>query len=328
MPSQEGPRAPRPQASPGSGPEAPRASNPHREALAEAGTEAPAARKGRDYRGRLKPIWCPGCGNFGILSAMLNAFADLEIDPDNLAVVSGIGCSSRLPGFVRAYGFHGVHGRALPTAVGVKLGNPRLTVMVVGGDGDGLSIGAGHFPHVARRNVDITYLMLDNRTYGLTKGQTSPTTPHGFLTKTSPAGVIETPLNPVAFAISFGAGYVARAYTVNTRAVRQVIADAIRHPGFAMVHLLTPCVTFGRGSGYDFFNERIQPLPEDHDPTDFCKAIFQSDQPEAIYTGLFYHVPRPEYVASLQEKGAAHGRELEEQAAPRIDTDSLIARFS
>jgi len=289
--------------------------------------EGQPTRAARDYRGRLKPIWCPGCGNFGILSALLNAFSDLDLDPDNLAVISGIGCSSRLPGFLRAYGFHGVHGRALPTAVGVKLGNPRLTVIVAGGDGDGLSIGAGHFPHVARRNIDITYLMLDNRTYGLTKGQTSPTTPTGFLTKTSPGGVIEAPLNPIAFAVCFGASFVARAYTVNTAHVRETIASAIRHPGFSMVHLLTPCVTFGRGSGYDYFNERVKPLPEDYDPTDRCKALSQSDQQDTIYTGVFFRADRPEYVAALQESGAARGRELDD-TAPRIDIDSLIAQFS
>ena len=139
-----------------------------------------------DYKGRIKPIWCPGCGNYSVLGALTRIFVDLGIEPENLAVVSGIGCSSRMPGFIKCYGYHGVHGRALPSAVGVKLGNPRLTVLAVGGDGDGLSIGMGHFPHTARRNIDLTYVLLDNRIYGLTKGQTSPTTCQGWWTKTSP----------------------------------------------------------------------------------------------------------------------------------------------
>lgn len=289
-------------------------------------TEQPG-RSPADYRSRLKPIWCPGCGNFGVLSALAQALASLDIDPDQLAVISGIGCSSRLPGFLRAYGFHGVHGRALPTAVGVKLGNPRLTVVVAGGDGDGLSIGAGHFPHVARRNIDITYLMLDNRIYGLTKGQTSPTTPFGFSTKSSPMGVIETPLDPIAFAVSFGATFVARGYSAQTGQVRDLIRLGILHKGFAMVHVISPCVTFGRGSGYEYFNERIAPLPEDHDRTDYCEAIRMCTDQEHIYTGIFYDVERGEFVKTLQERGAARGRELDD-SDPKIDVDGLIARFS
>jgi 2-oxoglutarate ferredoxin oxidoreductase subunit beta len=284
-------------------------------------------RSASEYKGRLKAIWCPGCGDFGVLSALLHSLAELNINTNELAIVSGIGCSSRMPGFIRCYGFHGVHGRALPTAAGVKFGNPRMTVVVVGGDGDGLSIGAGHFPHIARRNVDLTYLMLDNRTYALTKGQTSPTTPSGTRTKTSPQGVLEIPMDPVAFAVSFGASFVARGYSAQKNQLRELITKAIRHRGFSMVHILSPCVTFGRGSGYNFFNKHVTPLPEDHDSTDRGAAVEKGAYAERIYTGVFYRVERDEYIETLQKAGGTRGRELDE-TDPKIDTEALIQRFS
>jgi len=282
----------------------------------------------KDYKGRIKPIWCPGCGNFGVLNALTQAFADLQLDPNNLALVSGIGCSSRLPGFVQGYGFHGVHGRALPVAIGVKLGNPRLTVLVVGGDGDGLSIGAGHFPHAARRNVDITYMMLDNRIYGLTKGQTSPTTPTGNWTKTAPGGVIESPMNPAGLALCYGATFVARAYSANMAQLRELIVAAIRHRGFSLLQVLSPCVTFGKGSGYDFFNERVKPLPADYDPSDPGQALALClDMQQTIHTGVLFRTERPEFVEVMRGIGAARGRELDD-SGPAIDADALVRHFS
>lgn len=287
----------------------------------------PPQRAPKDYRGRIKPVWCPGCGNFGVLNALMQAFSDLQIDPDDLAMISGIGCSSRLPGFVQGYGFHGVHGRALPVAIGVKLGNPRLTVMVVGGDGDGLSIGAGHFPHAARRNIDITYMMLDNRIYGLTKGQTSPTTPSGKWTKTAPQGVIEMPMNPVHLAIAYGATYVARSNSVKLHETQQRIEEAIRHRGFSLVQIMSRCVTFGAGYGFEEFDRTMQPIPEGHDVEDVHRALALVDDPTTIYTGVFYHGQRPEFAESLQAIGAARGRELDE-SGPQIDIQRLIGRFS
>lgn len=280
-----------------------------------------------DYKGRIKPIWCPGCGNFGVLSSLTRALCRLDIDPNNLAVVSGIGCSSRMPGFLKSYGYHGAHGRALPSAIGIKLGNPRLTVITVGGDGDGLSIGLGHFPHIARRNVDITYILMDNRIYGLTKGQTSPTTCQGFLTKTAPMGVVEMPINPIELAIVFDTTFVARGYSAKAKQLQELIAKAIEHKGFSMVHVISPCVTFGKGSGFDYFGPRVKPLPDDHDTTDRYAAIRAADDSETIHTGIFYRSDRDEYVARMQEMGAARGRELD-SAEPRIDVSSLIQRFS
>ena len=280
-----------------------------------------------DYKGRIKPIWCPGCGNYSVLGALTRIFVDLGIEPENLAVVSGIGCSSRMPGFIKCYGYHGVHGRALPSAVGVKLGNPRLTVLAVGGDGDGLSIGMGHFPHTARRNIDLTYVLLDNRIYGLTKGQTSPTTCQGWWTKTSPEGVLEEPLNPLELAIVFGATFVARGYSGRPRDLDGLLKAAIEHKGFSLVHIISPCVTFGKGAGYKFFGPLVDTLSEDHDPTDRNQALAAATDPEKIHTGIFYQIDRPEYVARLQEGGAARGRELS-PGPPKIDVDALIQRFS
>ncbi len=294
------------------------------------GVPAPAGqRTAADYKGRIAPIWCPGCGDYAVLSAMQKALANLDVDPDTLAVVSGIGCSSRMPGFVKCYGYHGAHGRALPSAIGLKCGNPRMTVLVVGGDGDGLSIGMGHLPHAMRRNVDLTYLLLDNRIYGLTKGQTSPTTCQGLTTKTAPLGVIESPMNPVRIAIGFDASFVARAYSGQPKQLQAIIEAAIQHKGFSLVQVLSPCVTFGKGSGFDFFGPRVKPLPDDHNAGDMYAAMKASDDTnDTIYTGIFYRHERPEYIQQLQARGGARGRELDAAQEPQIEVDELIERFS
>jgi 2-oxoglutarate ferredoxin oxidoreductase subunit beta len=286
-----------------------------------------AQRTPEDYRSRIKPVWCPGCGNFGVLTALMRAFVTLDIDPDNLALISGIGCSSRMPGFIKSYAFHGVHGRALPVALGVKLGNPHLKVVVIGGDGDGLSIGAGHFPHAARRNIDITYLLIDNRIYGLTKGQTSPTTPTGKWTKTAPGGVIEFPMNPVHLGIAYGATYVARCHSIKLQETQTRIEEAIRHPGFSLVQIMSRCITFGKGYGFEDFDRTMQPIPADHDVHDVHRALALVDDPTTIYTGVFYQGERPEYVEALRATGAARGRELD-ASGPQIDIERLIKRFS
>src|SRR5438067_9102514 len=186
-----------------------------------------------DYKSDVKITWCPGCGDFAVLNALYQALTTLNLDPKDVAIVSGIGCSGRLPIFVNSYGFHGVHGRVLPTAMGVKIGNPKLTVIAVGGDGDGLAIGGGHFPHAARRNVDITYIMMDNNVYGLTKGQGSPTTSGDFTLKALPYGVHEENLNPVALSLAYDVSYVARAFSGAIDAMTAQFIRAIRHKGFS-----------------------------------------------------------------------------------------------
>lgn len=243
------------------------------------------------YKGPIKPIWCPGCGDFGALAATQRTLAELEIDPDKLVVVSGIGCSSRFPGFVHAYGFHGCHGRVLPTALGVKIANRELTVIGVSGDGDALAIGGGHFPHACRRNVDITYLVLDNEIYGLTKGQPSPSSPIGLKTKASPYGVSEQPLDPIPIALVNGATFVARVVTSNPKLVGEILAAAIRHRGFSLVHALTGCVSFTRDIA-EMWKEECIPVPEDHDPTDLTAAISLAVNESVPHVGIFYQVER------------------------------------
>jgi 2-oxoglutarate ferredoxin oxidoreductase subunit beta len=200
-------------------------------------------------------------------------------------------------------------------------------VVAVGGDGDGLSIGIGHFPHAARRNVDITYIMLDNRIYGLTKGQSSPTTCQGQRTKSSPDGVVEVPLNPIELAITFGSSFVARGFSGKPKQLKELIEQAIVHRGFSLVHLLSPCVTFGKDSGFDFFRPRVKPLPSSHDPADRWAALTAAHEGEKIFTGVFYQVVREEFITTTQARGGARGRELDD-SAPAINIDALIQRFS
>src|SRR5512144_3148547 len=198
-----------------------------------------------DFKSDLKPIWCPGCGDFGVLSAIQRALAAIGRQPHEIAFISGIGCSSRIPGYTTAYGFNSVHGRALPIAQGIKIANPDLLVLVAGGDGDGFSIGGGHLPHAIRRNIDLTYVVMDNQIYGLTKGQLSPTSPVGRRTVTSPEGSLETPVNPLLYVLGYGAHFVAQGTPGDMPGLTAIIEEAIRFPGFAFVNVQSPCVTFG-----------------------------------------------------------------------------------
>ncbi|MFO1406757.1 MAG: 2-oxoacid:ferredoxin oxidoreductase subunit beta [Steroidobacteraceae bacterium] len=197
-----------------------------------------------DFKSDVKPVWCPGCGDFGVVNALTKAFAKLELRPEQVAVVSGIGCSSRIPAYTSCYGFHGVHGRALAVGTGLAVARPDLAVVVTGGDGDGYSIGGNHFLHACRRNVDMTYVVMDNRVYGMTKGQPSPTTEPDWDSKLSPDGTGLREFLPMVVALASGANFVARAFTGDPNGLADVIAQAIRHPGFSFVEVLSPCVTF------------------------------------------------------------------------------------
>jgi 2-oxoglutarate/2-oxoacid ferredoxin oxidoreductase subunit beta len=229
--------------------------------------------KAKDFRSSLQPVWCSGCGDFGVLKGLTQALADLEIEPDRLAVISGIGCSSRLPGYTRSYAFNSIHGRALPIASGLKLARPEITTVVVGGDGDGFSIGLGHVPHAIRRNVDLTYAVLDNGIYGLTKGQASPTSAEAFKRDRGLAGAEERPLNPTLLVLSSGCGFVARTHAGNLPHLREMFREAIRHRGFSFVHVLAGCVTYQGASYANTIYERCDILPADYDPTDFGRAV-------------------------------------------------------
>ena len=252
---------------------------------------------GSAYRSETKPTWCPGCGDFGVVRALQEALAALQLDPKDICVVSGIGCSSNLPHFLSTYGFHGLHGRVLPVATGIKLANPDLTVIGTGGDGDGYGIGQGHFIHTMRRNLDLTYIVMNNQTYGLTTGQASPTSEKGFKTKSSPAGTIEWPVNPIALALSAGATYVSRGFSGNPTHLAKLIQAGIQHKGFSLIDVFSPCVTHNFHNTYSWFKERVYTLEDSgHNPEDkvlaFAKAL---EWGEKIPTGLFYKTQLPTY---------------------------------
>ena len=243
----------------------------------------------KDFKGQVEPDWCPGCGDFGVLNSLQRAVAELGLRPHEVLTVSGIGCSSNLPGYFNAYGMHTLHGRTLPVATGAKLANHDLTVIVTGGDGDGYGIGGNHFLHTARRNVDLTYVVMNNQIYGLTTGQISPTSRKGMVTKSTPFGSVEQPMNPLTSAIMAGATYVARCYSGDIQHTTRLLKGAIQHRGFALVDILSPCVTFNLDNDHPFFKQRVKKLEDEgHDTTDWksaCeKAMVWGDM---IYTGLF-----------------------------------------
>jgi len=272
-----------------------------------------------DYKSDVKPIWCPGCGDFGVLSSFYRALSELNIPPEQAVIASGIGCSGRFPAFVEAYGFHGVHGRALPLATGIKMANPDLIVCAVGGDGDAFSIGAGHVPHAARRNVDITYIVMDNEIYGLTKGQPSPTSPLAMERKASPYGTIEAPLNPILMALAYNASFVARGFSARPKEVVELMKMALTHKGFAFLQILSPCVTFN--DTYEHFKRICLPLPADHNTTDRTRAMALALDDENMYVGVFYKSERPSYVQGVQAVRA------KADSAARFDLQRLIGRY-
>lgn len=253
-----------------------------------------------DYKSNLKPIWCPGCGDFGVLASIYKAFEELQLQPENTAVCSGIGCSSRLPGYINAYTFNGIHGRVLPFATGVKMASPESTVIAVGGDGDGFSIGAGHIGHAARKNIDITYIVMDNNIYGLTKGQASPTTPLGERTKTTYYGNMGMTFNPVRMLIAYKASFVARTFAGNPKHVQEMIVKAIQHPGFSFVEILSPCVTFRGKDQFKIIRDKVIYLDESYDFENELKA-FDIANEEKFALGVIYKKARLTYTEVVRE---------------------------
>jgi 2-oxoglutarate ferredoxin oxidoreductase subunit beta len=257
---------------------------------------SPATFKAPAFRSELKPIWCPGCGDFGVVQALYRALAAVGRPPHEIAFVSGIGCSSRIPGYTTAYGFNTVHGRALPIAQGIKLARPELLVLVAGGDGDGFSIGGGHVAHAIRRNVDLTYIVMDNQIYGLTKGQLSPTSPRGRESVTSPYGSIEDPVNPLLYVLAYGAGFVAQGTPADMSGLADVIEQAIRFPGFAFVNVQSPCVTFGAADAQlRAHKAEMRKLADlGHDPGDRMAAMeLAQEYGRSLHTGVFFRDPAP-----------------------------------
>lgn len=258
-----------------------------------------------DYGYPTKPTWCPGCGDFAILQGLKMALVDLGLEPHETIVLSGIGCGSKLPHYMNVNGFHSVHGRPVAVATGAKLANPDMNVVVTAGDGDSYAIGANHFLHACRRNIGITQIVENNRVYGLTKGQYSPTSYKGFVTKTSPEGSIEPPLDPLPTALVSGATFIARAFSGDVKHMADVIGKAMRHDGYALVDVLQPCVTFNAGRSYDFYNERVYKLDEDYDPTDMEMARKKAEEwGDKIPLGIIYKTERPTYenqIPALEE---------------------------
>ncbi len=246
-----------------------------------------------EYRSDVKPTWCPGCGDFGVLTAVTNGLKTLALNPDEVVALSGIGCSSRISYFLNTYGFHSVHGRTMPIALGMRLGNPAMKLLVFGGDGDGFAIGGGHFMHGARRNIDLTYIVMDNQIYGLTKGQTSPTSALEFVTKSSPAGNLEQPINPLLLALTCGATFVAQVNADKIKDVEQVILQAMDHKGFAFINLFSACPTFNKVNTHKWYRTAMTPVPEDHDPSNFEAAVALAAQRDKGWSGVVFQTQRP-----------------------------------
>ncbi|MBI2938991.1 MAG: 2-oxoacid:ferredoxin oxidoreductase subunit beta [Chloroflexi bacterium] len=276
-----------------------------------------------EYRSEEKPTWCPGCGDFGVLNAVYNALKAKGWAPEDVVCVSGIGCSSRLPYFMSTYGFHTIHGRVMPVATGIRVARPDLKVLAFGGDGDAFAIGAGHFVHAARRNLDITYVIMDNSIYGLTKGQTSPTSPFGFSTKTTPKGSVEQPLNPLLLALTCGATFVARGFSGKPKEIADLIVGGIDHRGFAVIDVYSPCPTFNKVNTFQFYREAVRSLPGDHDRRDLIAAMRQANSADPLYTGVFF---QREDVPSFDE--SIQALRAEPPADPLALVESLFNRFS
>lgn len=253
----------------------------------------------KDFEGKERPTWCPGCGNFGILNAVKMALVEHGIAPHEVLVVTGIGCGSKLPHYMKVNGFHTLHGRPVAVATGARLANHGLPIMVIHGDGDGYGEGLSHFLNTARRNVNIVDLVQDNRVYGLTRGQYSPTSERGKRTPTTPEGSIDGPVQPLAMAITAGATFVSRGYSGELKHLAWLIGEALKHPGYALVDVLQPCVTWNRAYAYDFYNERVYKLEDEpgYDPTDRTVAWEKAyEWGDRIPIGIFYRVePIPTY---------------------------------
>lgn len=267
--------------------------------------------KAKDYKSDVKPIWCAGCGHFAVLSAITKALAHLSLPPEQVALVSGIGCSSRLPAYTHVYGFHGIHGRALPIATGLKVARPDLTVLVTGGDGDGFSIGGNHFMHACRRNLDLTYIVMDNEVYGMTKGQASPTTaPDWKKSSLTPHGTGLPSFNPAAIALASGAGFIARGFSGDPTSLTDLLIQGIQYPGFSFIHVLSPCITYHPEQKDWKKTVHEQSQSTTADPVIAAQRIQQSDR---MATGLIF-------------KAASHGQQ-QHHPSTNISLEQISQQF-
>ncbi|AWB44377.1 2-oxoacid ferredoxin oxidoreductase [Paenibacillus sp. CAA11] len=283
----------------------------------------------KEFRNNVKPNWCPGCGDFSVQAAIQRAAANVGLEPEQLAVISGIGCSGRISGYINAYGLHGIHGRALPIAQGVKLANRELTVIASGGDGDGFAIGMGHTIHAIRRNINLTYIVMDNQIYGLTKGQTSPRSAEGFKTKSTPEGSIESTLSPLELALSAGATFVAQSFSSDLKQLTSLIEQGIQHKGFSLINVFSPCVTFNKVNTYDWFKENITNLDtvEGYDSTNRIAAMTKLMETGGMITGLIYRDETRKSYEDLVPGFKAEPLAQQDLELSQRDFESLVAEF-
>lgn len=278
----------------------------------------------KDFETDIFPTWCPGCGDWSIWGAIKAALAELGYEPHEVCVIYGIGCSGNMCSFVNAYGFHALHGRALPAAIGVKLANHDLPVLVVNGDGDNYGEGLSHWIHAMRGNHNITHLVHDNLVYGLTTGQTSPTSEQGFKTKSTPEGVIERQLNPVSMALEAGASFVGRGFAGEHQHLKDLIVAAMKHEGYSFVDIFQPCVTFNKVQTYDWYRERLYWLEStEHDPANERDAHERAQEwDDKLPIGIFYRRDRPVYHEEIDHLGSplAH-------AKPKPNISKLLSEF-
>ncbi len=244
--------------------------------------------------------WCPGCGDFSILSTVETTLNEMDLKPHEVVICSGIGQAAKLPQYINANGFNGLHGRALPPATGIKIANKNLKVIIHSGEGDTYGEGGNHFIHTIRRNIDIAHFVHDNQIYGLTKGQASPTTDMRFVTDVQTRGVILEPLNPIAVAISMGASFVARSFSGDREHLKEMMKAAINHKGYALVDILQPCVSFNKVNTFKYYKDRVYHLETEHDVSDREIAFKRSfEWGDSIPIGIFYKVVKPTYTEQV-----------------------------
>ncbi|MDP3284417.1 MAG: 2-oxoacid:ferredoxin oxidoreductase subunit beta [Desulfobacterales bacterium] len=257
----------------------------------------------KDYDSDVEKKWCPGCGNFGILDAMKDALFNLDISPEKILIISGIGQAAKTPHYLKCNLFHALHGRALPLATGAKIANHELTILVNSGDGDCYGEGGNHFIHAVRRNIDITLLVHNNKVYGLTKGQPSPTSDEGMVTKMQGEGVISETFNPLSVALSLGAGFVARGFSGKTGHLSRIIREGIKHKGLSLIDILQPCVSFNHINTFDWYRKRVWDLfEEEYIPDDFNKAMELAGMwGDKIPIGIIYRKEKPSYTDKIHK---------------------------
>ena len=279
----------------------------------------------KDFDSADPVAWCPGCGNFGIQAALKSALAKLGRKPQELLVVSGIGQAAKMPHYIKANFFNGLHGRSLPAAAAAKIANRELTVIVTTGDGDCYGEGGNHFLHNIRRNVDMTVLVHDNQIYGLTKGQASPTSEPGLKTRIQPAGVILAPFPPLEAALALGCGFVARGYAAEREHLAGLILAGIKHKGFSLIDVFQPCVSFNKLNTYDWYAKRVYKVGAEHDASDKAAALALAEQRERLPLGVIYERARPSY----EELSGLDAMEpLVDAETGNIDISPAVADFS